>query len=318
MRKAAPDLVRAPTRGALPDLPMNLAALLSNATAQLAATSPTPRLDAELLLAHALGWPRARLLAEREHAPTSVQAAAFGAMLTRRAALEPVAYLVGQKEFYGLDFYVDRRVLIPRPETELLVELVLTEARRLMQHSALSTQHSALTLADIGTGSGAIAVALAVQLPAATLYATDLSVEALVVAARNVERHGLGGRVRLLHGDLLAPLPEPADIIVSNPPYTVLAEVEANVRAHEPWLALEGGPDGAAIYRRLLAMLPAYLRPGGAVLLEIGAWQGELVAGLLRAALPDAEVRVHQDLAGHDRVVVASHKRSNSENVKMV
>jgi len=314
MRKAAPDPVRAPLVGALPDLPMNLAALLSNATAALAATSPTPRLDAELLLAHALGWPRARLLAEREHAPTSVQAAAFGAMLTRRAALEPVAYLVGQKEFYGLDFYVDRRVLIPRPETELLVELALAEAA----HLPPSTVHRPLLIADIGTGSGAIAVALAVQLPAATLYATDLSAEALAVAARNIERHSLGGRVRLLHGDLLAPLPEPADIIVSNPPYTVLAEVEANVRAHEPWLALEGGPDGAAIYRRLLAMLPAYLRPGGAVLLEIGAWQGELVAGLLRAALPDAEVRVRQDLAGHDRVVVASHNRSRSGNVKMV
>jgi len=297
---------------------LTIAESLHAATNRLRVTSPTPRLDAELLLAHALGWPRARLLAEREHAPTPAQADAFGAMLTRRAALEPVAYLVGQKEFYGLDFYVDRRVLIPRPETELLVELVLTEARRLMQHSALSTQHSALTLADIGTGSGAIAVALAVQLPAATLYATDLSAEALAVAARNVERHGLGGRVRLLHGDLLAPLLEPADIIVSNPPYTVLAEVEANVRAHEPWLALEGGPDGAAIYRRLLATISAYLRPGGAVLLEIGAWQGELVAGLLRAALPDAEVRVHQDLAGHDRVVVASHVPPTSAAVKMV
>jgi len=314
MRKAAPDPVRAPLVGALPDLPMNLAALLSNATAALAATSPTPRLDAELLLAHALGWPRARLLAERDHTPTPAQAAAFTAMIVRRAVLEPVAYLVGQKEFYGLDFYVDRRVLIPRPETELLVELTLTEAAR----RPPSTVHRPLLIADIGTGSGAIAVALAVQLPAATLYATDLSAEALAVAARNIERHSLGGRVRLLHGDLLAPLPEPADIIVSNPPYTVLAEVEANVRAHEPWLALEGGPDGAAIYRRLLAMLPAYLRPGGAVLLEIGAWQGELVAGLLRAALPDAEVRVRQDLAGHDRVVVASHNRSRSGNVKMV
>jgi release factor glutamine methyltransferase len=272
--------------------------LLREAAEALAPTSPTPRLDAELLLAHALGWPRARLLAERAHAPSPAQAAAFAAMLARRAALEPVAYIVGQKEFFGLDFYVDPRVLVPRPETELLVELALAAASRLPPHA------SRPLIADIGTGSGAIAVALAAHLPEATVYATDLSAGALAVAARNVERHGLTGRVTLLHGDLLAPLPGPVDLIVSNPPYTVLAEVEPNVLAHEPHLALEGGPDGAALYRRLLAMAPEYLRPGGAVLLEIGAWQGELVAGLLRQALPAATVSVHQDLAGRDRVVV--------------
>jgi release factor glutamine methyltransferase len=120
-----------------------------------------------------------------------------------------------------------------------------------------------------------------------------------------VVRHGLAGRVTLLHGDLLAPLAGPVDMIVSNPPYTILAEVEPNVRATEPWLALDGGPDGAAVYRRLLAHAPPYLRPGGAVLLEIGSWQGELVAGLVQAALPEAAVSVHKDLAGLDRVVVA-------------
>jgi release factor glutamine methyltransferase len=219
-------------------------------------------------------------------------------MVARRTALEPVAYIVGQKEFFGLDFFVDRRALVPRPETELLVQLALAHASRLMPRP------SPLLIADIGTGSGAIAVTLAAKLPGARLYATDLSADALAVAARNVERHGLTARVMLLHGDLLAPLPGPIDLIVSNPPYTVLAEVEPNVLAHEPHLALEGGPDGAALYRRLLANAPAYLRPGGAVLLEIGAWQGELVAGLLREALPAATVTVHQDLAGHDRVVV--------------
>jgi release factor glutamine methyltransferase len=275
-----------------------IAELLKAATAQLAETSSTPKLDAELLLAHALAWPRARLLAERAHLPAPEQAASFAAMVARRAAQEPVAYIVGLKEFYGLDFFVDPRVLVPRPETELLVELALAAASR------LTPRASRLLIADIGTGSGAIAVALAAHLPGATVYATDLSADALAVAARNVERHALAGRVTLLRGDLLAPLPAPVDLIVSNPPYTVLAEVEPNVLAHEPHLALEGGPDGAAVYRRLLATAPRYLRPGGALLLEIGAWQGELVAGLLRKALPSASVTVHQDLAGRDRVVV--------------
>lgn len=272
--------------------------LLRAAAARLSATSTTPRLDAELLLAHALGWPRARLLAERGHTPAAAQAAALEAMLGRRATGEPVAYLVGRKEFYGLDLAVTPATLVPRPETELLVEIALGEARE--------RWGGRLTIADVGTGTGAIALALAANLPAATVYAVDLSAAALAVARRNVEAHGLAGRVRLLHGDLLAPLPGPVDMIVSNPPYTILAEVEPAVRAHEPALALDGGPDGAAVYRRLAAAAPARLRPGGAVLLEIGAWQGELVAGMLRAALPAAAVAVHKDLAGHDRVVAAT------------
>ena len=268
--------------------------LLREATAQLSATSATPRLDAELLLAHVLGWPRARLLAERDDQPAAAQTAAFAALIARRSALEPVAYLVGHKAFYGLDLEVTPATLVPRPETELLVELALDEARR---------REAAVVIADIGTGSGAIAIALASHLPTATIYATDVAVAALEVARRNVVRHGLSERVRLYHGDLLAPLPGPVDLLVSNPPYTILAEVEPNVYAHEPHLALDGGPDGAAVYRRLVAKLSDYVRPGGAVLLEIGAWQGALVAKLLRALYPTATVSVHQDLAGRDRVV---------------
>jgi release factor glutamine methyltransferase len=300
--------------------------LLREAAAALAPASTTPRLDAELLLAHALGWPRARLLAERAHIPTAAQARDFAAFVARRGAQEPVAYIVGAKEFFGRPFFVDRRVLVPRPETELLVELALAKARELGQRRStndagrpagadraniaatcpLSPVPCPLIIADIGTGSGAIAVSLAAELPEARVYATDLSADALAVAGQNVARHGLAGRVELLHGDLLAPITELVDLIVSNPPYTVLAEVEPNVLAHEPWLALEGGPDGAAVYRRLIMAAPAHLRPGGAVLLEIGSWQGELVAGLLREALPAADISVHQDLAGRDRVVVAA------------
>lgn len=273
--------------------------LLRAATTALAETSPTPRLDAELLLAHVLGWTRARLLAEHAHAPSSEQAAAFLALVARRAALAPVAYLTGHREFYGLELLVTPATLVPRPETELLVELALAEAQW------RGPRQPALTIADVGTGTGAIAVALAANLPHAQVYAIDLSAAALEVARANVERHGLADRVRLLHGDLLTPLAEPVDLIVSNPPYTILAEVEPNVLAHEPRLALDGGPDGAAVYRRLTAAIPQHLRPGGAVLLEIGAWQGELVAGLLRDALPGAAVSIHQDLAGLDRVVRA-------------
>jgi release factor glutamine methyltransferase len=271
-----------------------IATLLHAAQEQLSASSTTPRLDAELILAYLLGWPRARLLAERDHPVASALAEEFTGLLARRAGGEPVAYLLGHKEFYGLDFVVDRRVLVPRPETELLVELAL---------AAAAGRAGPLRVADIGTGSGAIAVALAVHLPQARIDAVDISAAALEVARANVARHGLGARVRLLEGDLLAPLEGQYDLIVSNPPYTILAEVEPNVLAHEPHLALEGGADGADLYRRIFAQAPAHLRHGGALLCEIGAWQGAIVAGLARAAFPAAEVRVSRDLAGHERIV---------------
>lgn len=273
-----------------------LAELIRTVTTQLAPTSPTARLDAELLLAHTLNWSRARIIAERQHCPDSAQIAAFEALVARRAKLEPVAYLLGTKAFYGLSFIVTPDVLVPRPETELLVELSL----------ALTQSQPTLSFADIGTGSGAIITALAAHLPHATLYATDLSPAALAVAKLNLERHGLIERVTLLQGDLLTPLYGPVDVIVSNPPYTILSAIEPGVFLHEPHLALDGGgPDGADLYRRLIPLLPAALKPGGNVLLEIGAWQGEIVAALLQQALPQAEVRMHQDLAGHNRVVTA-------------
>ncbi len=283
-----------------PLMHQTIAALLRSASGQLRASSPTPGLDAELLLAYVLGCSRARLLAERNQPLAPAQVATFASLLERRAALEPVAYLVGQKEFYGLSFEVTPATLIPRPESELLVELTLAVARQLLPG------HTMLTLADIGTGSGALAVAVAAHLPAAQIYASDLSPTALAVAERNVRRHGLEQRITLLQGDLLEPLPGPVDLLLSNPPYTILAEVEPGVQAYEPHLALNGGAhDGGALYRRLVPALPTVLRPGGAVLLEIGAWQGALVCDLLRQSLPGATISLHQDLAGHDRVVVA-------------
>lgn len=301
------------------EMAQTIAEMLAWATEELRSASTTPRLDAELLLAHVLGWSRARVIAHAAEAASPPQHAAYRQMVERRQNLEPVAYLVGHREFYGLAFLVTPAVLVPRPETELLVDVALALARsRATDHrpstidenptpvnirSAIVSHRSSVIIADIGTGSGCIAVALATHLPGATVYAIDVSPEALAVAARNVARHGVGQRVRLLEGDLLSPLPEAVDLLVSNPPYTVLEGIDEGVRRHEPHLALDGGPDGLAAYRRLLAEAPRRLRPGGVVLLEIGAAQGESVAGLARAAFPEASMMVHQDLAGLDRVV---------------
>jgi release factor glutamine methyltransferase len=275
--------------------------LLAQAAQTLADSSHTARLDAEVLLAHTLGWERARLFAASDHTPTPQQVAAFRQLVRRRASLEPVAYLVGQREFYGLTLQVDPRVLVPRPETELLVELALEQAR---VRAAANRGHP-LRLIDVGTGSGAIALALAHHLPTAVIYATDVSRDALEVAAANLQRHHLHEHVVLLHGDLLSPLTEPVDLIVSNPPYTVLAEIDAGVRRYEPHLALDGGSDGLGIYRRLFAQAPRWLRPGGVVLVEIGATQAAAVAALARAALADSQIVVQHDLAGLARIVVA-------------
>jgi release factor glutamine methyltransferase len=172
---------------------------------------------------------------------------------------------------------------------------------------------SSFVIADVGTGSGAIAIALALHLPEARIDAIDISPDALALARQNVERYGLAERVRLLRGDLLEPITAPVDMIVSNPPYTILAEIDEGVWRYEPHLALDGGADGLDTYRRLLHQAPAKLRPGGAVLLEIGATQGAAVTQLSRQAFPDSEISVHSDLAGHDRVVVIENKETRRQ-----
>jgi release factor glutamine methyltransferase len=293
-----------------------IAQALAWATHDLRATSETSRLDAELLLAHVLGWGRARLLAEGHLSLTKAQAVVFRDLVMRRAALEPVAYLIGHKEFYGIDFTVDRRALMPRPETELLVELALGFAGRKTKDERRNPDSVALhslSVADVGTGSGAIAVALALRLSEARINAIDISLDALALARQNVERHGLADRVRLLLGDLLEPLTEPVDLIVANLPYTILSEIDEGVRRHEPHLALDGGADGLELYRKLLSQAPACLRPGGVVLLEIGATQAAAVTDLARRWFPTTTVSVHQDLAGHDRVVVIDDNEARRE-----
>lgn len=288
--------------------------LLHTATRRLLPHSPTARLDAELLLAHVLGWSRTRLLAEAHATPTPAQAAAFAALVERRAVLEPIAYLIGEREFYGLAMHTDARVLVPRPETELLVEVGLAAIRqRLARRAGAACPAVPITVVDVGTGSGAISVALAVHTPLAApvqFYATDIAADALAVAAANCARHGVAERVELRQGDLLDALPAAVrgqlDILLSNPPYTILAEVEPNVFAHEPHLALDGGADGLAVYRCLLAQVPEWLAPDGDLALEIGAWQADAVCALVHAALPQHRITIHHDLAGHARVVAAT------------
>ncbi len=258
------------------------------------------RLVAELLLCRVLACERGQLLARLEQPLTAAASKRWRRLLRRALRHEPLAYILGWREFYGLEFYVDRRVLIPRPETELLVEEALAWAR------AYLARHNRLPLiADVGTGSGAIAVSLAVHLPAARLYAVDCSAGALQVARRNARRHGVAKRIDFRQGSLLEPLPEPVDLVVANLPYVSEAEMATlppHVRRYEPHYALAGGVDGLDLYRALLAQVPTKVRPGGALLLEIGAGQGDTAPALARA-LAGATVEVLPDLAGLPRLL---------------
>lgn len=264
------------------------------------AGSDTASLDAQVILAHILDKERGWLFAHYDQALTQEEAETFTDMVARRAAAEPVAYLVGHREFYGLELAVDHRVLIPRPETELLIDAVL-------DHIESRTDHH-VRMADVGTGSGAISVAVASNCPEVQIYAIDLSPAALEVARENVSRHDSRGQITLLQGDLLAPLPEPVHIIAANLPYITSDEylnLMADVRDYEPRLALEAGPEGLDLIRRLLDQAPAHLYPGGVLFLEIGAHQGEAVLKLVEQLLPQAKhVGIRQDYHGYDRLVV--------------
>jgi release factor glutamine methyltransferase len=258
----------------------------------------TPRLEAEVLLGHVLGLTRAQIHAHLGRRLDAAELESYYELVERRRQHEPVAYIIGHKEFYGLDFCVDRRVLIPRPETELLVEKGL-EIGQVASHP--------LTIADVGTGCGAMAISLAVNLPQAIIYALDVSFEALEVTALNCGRYRVEKHVHLLQGDLLSPLPEPVDLIVANLPYVSGAEWEQlprTITAYEPRSALDGGPDGLNAIRRLLAQVQSYLKPQATILLEIGAAQGAAVTNLAGRHFPAAIVEVAQDYAGLDRMVV--------------
>lgn len=266
----------------------------------------SPRLCAEILLAHAMRCERIHLYTRFEDIPGSDVLDAFRALVKQAATGQPIAYLTGTKEFFSLTFEVTPDVLIPRPETEILVERTIDIVRKSLEAGA--------TILDLGTGSGCIAVSLARHLPQARLFASDISEAALGVARRNAARHDLTERIDFRCGDLFEPwngsdpgrTSQAFDIIVCNPPYvaTVGAPVAANVRGFEPHGALFAGSEGLDVIRRLVTAAPERLRPGGHLLVEMAFDQSRAVRGLLAGAAWQ-DIVTYRDGAGHERVVYA-------------
>jgi len=261
-------------------------------------------LECELLLRHALKISRTRLYLDLDHELSPKQEEAFWRLVERRLNDEPTAYITGHREFYGLDFYVDPRVLIPRPESELLVETALS----------LAQNHPLFTIAEIGIGCGAIAISLALSLPETKIYATDISAAALEVALVNCQKHGVVDRVHLLQGDMLDPVPEPVDLIIANLPYVKQSELAPMSPARfEPLLALDGGSDGTERIRQLCRQVDSKLPPSGFLLLEIGQGQRRAVTAFLHTIFPHGEIEVVPDLSGIDRVIHLSPTASKHE-----
>ena len=262
---------------------------------------PTPRLDAELLLGHIIQKNRLQLYLNFDMPVSRENLSEFREAIKKRAAHTPVSYLTNHKEFMSLDFYIDQRVLSPRPETEILVETILQQ------------QEGECRLIDIGTGSGAIAVSLAVNRPDWEIVATDLSGEALEVARKNAVVHGCADRITFLQDDLFDPVKKLGnrcfDWIVSNPPYVSTEDflmLPPDVREHEPEIALIAGCDGLSILRRIIADAPQFLPPQGTLILEIGYNQSRKIQELIKSDSEYATYQVIKDYSGMDRVIVAS------------
>ncbi len=257
-------------------------------------------LDAQVLLAHALGCRRIEVFTRFEEEPTEAQRTAFRELIRQRVEGCPVAYLVGRKEFYSLELEVNRDVLIPRPDSETVV----------VEFLALAKDHPGPRVLDLGTGSGNLAIAIAKECKSARVTAIDQSEAALAVARRNAEKHKVADRITFLHGDLFAPLPAGATFthLVSNPPYiptSDIATLEAGVRNYEPHLALDGGPDGFVVFDRILAGAPSVLESGAYLLIEIAA---PLEAETRRRVEADSRYeleRIVKDASGHPRVLLA-------------
>jgi release factor glutamine methyltransferase len=276
-------------------MPPSLARLLAQATESLASVSESPRFDAELLLSHALGISRSRLLGRLGD---STEVPGFDALLKRRLAHEPVAYILGEWEFFSLPVYIEPPILVPRPETEHLVEAVLD-----------FVGNRPARVLELCTGSGCIAAAVAKNAAACQVVATDINPRAIALARRNVERHGLQDRISLYHGDLYDALSDskPFDVVCANPPYVEDAawdELAPDIRLYEDPGALLAGPEGLDCIARIAQGARERLRPKGLLALEVGMGQYSLVAGLLRGCgFTDVEAR--RDLAGIDRIVCA-------------
>lgn len=263
----------------------------------------TARLDAEMLLGTALGRTREGLYLGNEMTPDPSALELYTSLLRRRCQREPVAYITGEREFWSREFHVTAEVLVPRPETEMLVEVTLRLLKGMNRNSRIG-------VLELGTGSGAIAVSLAKELSDTEVWATDISPGALDVARRNARRHEVEKRVHFLQGDAFSPVRDPRrlfDLIVSNPPYVrrgELQELPADVREWEPRLALDGGIDGLDFYRSITREAPRYLVEGGFLVLEIGADMADEVQRLIAGVSGYGATSVSQDYGGKDRVVV--------------
>jgi release factor glutamine methyltransferase len=258
------------------------------------------RNEAELLLMHSLGIGRAELYTRLQKLIYPSEVEGFWYLVQHRCHHEPTAYILKQCQFYGVDFYIDSRALIPRPESELLVDNALEFIRQRFPSGI------PFSIADVGTGSGALAIVVALHLPQAEIYAIDVSAAALEVARMNCSKHGVEKQVRFLLGDMLQPLPEPVDIILANLPYvkdSELPQLVPEIKNFEPIVALAGGQDGLEKVRQLLPQAKQKLLPGGLILLEIGQGQGPVATALVKEYFPTAKIDLIPDLAGIDRVV---------------
>jgi release factor glutamine methyltransferase len=286
---------------------MTIRKLLALGVNKLKPLSPTPRLDSEVLLAHVLGIDRAALPRDRDKEITTSAESNFMSFLERRINREPVHYIVGYREFWSITFRLDHGVLIPRPETELLVERAL----EILQEGVNGKHNSPVQVADLGTGCGNIAIALASEINDCVIYAIDISQKALECARGNVEDNGLTGKIELLWGDLFEPLfsrKRKLDMIVSNPPYISseeMKELPPEVREYEPHLALNAGEEGLDYLKRIIDGAPEHLKPGGALVMETGFDQGDAVLQLIEEKGTYMGSKVTQDYAGLDRVVSA-------------
>jgi release factor glutamine methyltransferase len=286
---------------------MTIGELLAQGKDKLKPCSATPGLDAEVFLAAILRTDRAALIRDRDEELRQDVMIEFRALLERRERHEPVHYILGQREFWSITFKVRRGVLIPRPETELVVETSL----HILKALAGSGAGAPIRVADLGTGCGNIAVALALELPDCVIDAVDISEEALECARENVDDNGVAHRVRLHRGDFFEPLSVEGhkfDVIVSNPPYVSseeMKELPPEVKDYEPHLALHGGKEGLHYLRQIIDLSPQYLKTGGAVVLELGMQQGKPVLQLMEKRGRYSRCEIIKDYAGLDRVALA-------------
>ena len=258
-------------------------------------SSFTPHLDARLLLQHLLQVEHTYLIGHGDEMLTAVQQATYKQYIKRAANQEPIPYITKTAPFYGRDFHVTPATLIPRPETEQLVELAIAWAK----------QRESLTIVDVGTGSGCIAVCLAAEIPQANVTAIDVSTDALIIAKKNGETH-TPGQITFCQGNLLLPLKQPVDLIVANLPYITSDEwtmLDDGVKLYEPKLALKGGHDGLDLIRDLLQQATTRLKPNGAIFLEIGWQQGQAAQQLARSVFPGTTITLQQDFGARDRII---------------